>query len=81
MKHSFFLLKAAAALVGSVRAQAYNEFGSIWYTSKGTETEMFTTPAEASTKLTWKIKSYGEINLDTLDRYLVLEHVIETAIF
>lgn len=75
------LLFKAAVLVGSAQAEAYNEFGSIWFTSESTQITLFTTPAEASTSLTWKIKSYGEINLDTLDRYLVLEHIIETPIF
>jgi hypothetical protein len=65
-----------AYLVGFANSQAYNEDGSIWYTSAATSQTIFENPAGASTKIKWMINSYGELNLDTLERYVVLEHII-----
>ncbi len=75
------LALSGALLAGGAQAQAYNEDGSIWYVSEPTEQTLFTNPAGASTKITWKVNSYGETNLDTLDRYVVLEHIIQAPIF
>ena len=34
-----------------------------------------------STKVKWTINSYGIVNLDTQERYVAIEHVLETPIF
>lgn len=72
----------AAALLALGSAQSsYNEDGSIWMTSEAEAVTVTVQPEGASTVVNWTINTYGETNLDTLERFVVIEHVLNTNVF
>ena len=75
---------AALAIVAHAQSEAETREGSIFVTSEAQSVVMYDTTSFAdtvSTKVKWTINSYGIVNLDTQERYVAIEHVLETPIF
>lgn len=58
--------------------ESYMDSGSVWVPSLNPEeaTIIESINEESTLKLIWNVNSYGLINMDTLERYMVIEHVL-----